>query len=137
MHPSNNNIAAYLGQRTAIFPASSAAATVNGAAIDTQGFNSLAFVGSCGAASGTPSAQSVIYKLQESDDGSTGWGDITGAVAAALTANNSTAKIPLNVQGRKRYIRAVATVSFTAGTSPAIPVSGVILLGGAANLPAV
>lgn len=137
MFAHDNDLGAHIKKVAAINPlAAQAAGAANGAAIDRLGYMSMSFIGQCGAATGTPSAQSVTFKLQESADGSTGWADIADADADALTADNGVARIDLNLQARKRYIRAVATVAFTAGTSPTISVAGVAVLGGADALPA-
>jgi hypothetical protein len=54
---------------------------------------------------------------------------------AALTANNTEAEVNVDLSGLKRYVRVVTTVTFTAGTSPAIPVAAAVVLGGAESLP--
>jgi|SRR5579872_4346636 len=89
-------------------------------------------------ASGSPSAATVAWKLQESDDNSTfaDAKDNTGTVIGA-TLNVHTAAVdsyarveglglqptgtaPTIPGGRKRYLRLVYTPAFTGGTSPAI-----------------
>jgi hypothetical protein len=88
-------------------------------------------------ASGSPSAATVAWALQESSDNST-WAaanDNTGtAIGATLnvhtTAQDSYARVEgINLNngassgaqgGRKRYLRIVLTPAFTSGTSPAI-----------------
>ena len=90
-------------------------------------------------ASGSPSAASVTWALQESLTGSSGWTaavDNTGtAIAGTLNVlsaavdsyarvegvnlyNTSATQAPYG--GRKRYLRIVLTPAFTGGTSPAI-----------------
>jgi hypothetical protein len=115
---------------------SSAAATINGPSIDRLGFHSAVIEHICGDATGSPSAQSVASKLQHSDATGSGFADVSPAVApAALTANDTEAEVNVDLSGLKRYIRVVTTVSFTAGTSPAIPVAAVVVLGGAESTP--
>jgi hypothetical protein len=94
-------------------------------------------------ASGSPTAATVAWALQESVDGSTDWEaalDNTGtAIGATLNvktvAVDSYARVEgINLAssdtdvnpsgGRLRYLRVVYTPAFTAGTSPAILVSG-------------
>lgn len=102
-----------------IVPASRSAGTVDGSAIDTNGFDAVTFQIVCGdiGAGGT-----VDAKIQESADGSTNWADITGAAITQLgaTDDNKLPTIDVAVGGRanrKRYLRAevvtaIATVAF-------------------------
>jgi hypothetical protein len=78
-------------------------------------------------ASGSPSAATVAWKLQESSDNST-WTDAldnTGTLIGA-TLNVKTVAVDnyARVEGiglnRKRYLRLVLTPAFTSGTSPAV-----------------
>ena len=120
-------------------PANASAGTRNGAAIDRLSLgNPLSCVlhGTCGAATGTPSAQSVDLKLQDSADGSTGWADIVGAAITQLVANSTESEIDVDLSSTKRYLRTVEVVAFTGGTSPAIPVAQSISFGGQNKLPA-
>jgi len=96
-------------------------------------------------ASGSPSAATVAWKLQESDDNSTfvDAKDNTGTVIGATlnvhtTAQDSYARVEgimlqsvgsntepaTSAGGRKRYLRLVYTPAFTSGTSPASLVFG-------------
>jgi hypothetical protein len=89
-------------------------------------------------ASGSPTAATLAWTLQESDDNST-WADAednTGTVIGATlnvhsAAVDSYARVegiglqasgtaPAIPGGRKRYLRLVYTPAFTSGTSPAI-----------------
>lgn len=114
---------------------------VNGDSIDTAtGFiaESIMIHVRAEIASGSPSAATVAWALQESSDNST-WAaanDNTGtAIGATLnvhtTAQDSYARVEgINLYnsnlsaapygGRKRYLRIVLTPAFTSGTSPAI-----------------
>lgn len=129
------NIGGILTAKIGNVPLSNAAGTRNGSAIDRQGFMSAVLVAKCGAATGSPSAQSVDVKLQDSEDGSTGWADLTGAAVATLDADNSIARVAVDLSGAKRYVRAVEVVAFTAGTSPEIPSDSTVILGGADDNP--
>lgn len=115
-----------------VLPVAQAAGAVNGAAVDMTEFGDGVVVISVGAATGTPTTQSVAAKLQESLDGSSGWADIPGAAITAITVNSRTAEIRVERKKRvasKPFVRAVITPAFTGGTSPAIPVAATFLLG--------
>lgn len=118
---------------TALAPENSAAGTTDGAAIDGSGFRSAELFVHTGAVSGSPTAVSVQVKLQESDDAST-WSDIAGATATLSGANQSGSVAVHSIT--KRYLRAVRTVSFTGGTSPAVLNAAVVVLGDARVRPA-
>lgn len=113
--------------------------TTTGSGIDRAGYESCVLFHACGAASGSPTAQTVDSKLQDSADNSTGWGDITGAVATQLTADSTSARVSVNLRDltTKRYIRVVNVVALTSGSSPKLAVQATVILGGAATLPAV
>lgn len=128
------DVGAQVKSMRGISPQSTAAATVNGPAIDRQDFFSAVLAGITGAATGSPTAISVIYKLQDSADGSTGWVDFGGSVT--VDAVNEHGRVDVNLGSAKRYIRAVAVVSFTGGTTPQINIGAVVALGGAQIKPA-
>jgi hypothetical protein len=134
------DIGAYIKSVKGVNPTNSGAATINGAAIDRQGFLSCELHHACGAASGGPSARTVDCKLQDSADGSNGWADYNpdgagSGAAAQLSTDNAEARKAINLASAKRYIRVVETVAFTGGSSPAIPVAATVVLGGADQLP--
>jgi hypothetical protein len=104
-----------------------AAATVNGSAIDRMGKDSCVLVGVTGAATGGPASKTFDSKLQQSDDGSTGWTDISGAAITQITADSTLKSVSVNLRGCKRYIRAVDVT---------VPAASVVILGGAESLPA-
>ena len=97
-----------------------------------QGFryDSGQLVVGTGAATGSPTGISVAGKLQDSADGSTNWNDVTGAAITPVIAENGTAKVNVILRGCQAYIRAVVTPTFTGGSSPAIPVVGILIVGG-------
>ena len=122
--------------KISVRPQSASAGAVNGSGVDTKGYNSGMAIIEVGAASGSPTAQTVDAKIQESDDNAT-WTDVSGATITQITADNKSAQIRVEGLGtnRKRYLRVVTTVGFTGGTSPAIPVSAHIVLGRAYKEP--
>jgi hypothetical protein len=130
-----HNIGSIVKGQAAIPPGNAIEATVNGAAIDRLQFGSCVLHAACGAATGAPSAQSVNVKLQDSPDGTNDWLDITGAAVAALVANDTESQVDVNLLLVRKYIRVVRIVDFTGGTSPAIPVSTTLILGGARSEP--
>lgn len=77
-------------------------------------------------ASGSPTAATVAWALQESSDNSTfaAANDNTGtAIGGTLTtktvANDAYARVEGVMVNRKRYLRIVLTPTYTGGTSPA------------------
>jgi len=134
------DIGAFVKTVKGINPTNQAAGTINGAAIDRQGFLSCELHHASGAATGSPSSRTVDSKLQDSADGSTGWADYNpdgagSGAAAQLTADNTEARKAINLAAAKRFIRVVEVVAFVGGTSPAIPVAASVVLGGADQLP--
>jgi len=82
------------------------AADNNGAAIDMQGFESAVLAISFGtAATGT-----VTFGVEESDDGLTGWTDVTGAsvILDGDSDDDSAHHATVRADGVKRYIRVTA-----------------------------
>ena len=124
------NIGGLIAPKEGLPPLNNAAGTRNGAAIDRLGYFSCTLFAQAGAEEGSPSARTLDVKLQESDDGSTGWTDISGAAITQITAVNTQARKDVNLRGVKRYIRAVEVVAFTAGTSPKLNSVCQVILGG-------
>lgn len=110
-----------------------ATTTVNGSSVDTLGYNSAAVILEVGAVSGT--SPTLDVKIQESDNGSTGWADVSGATFTQVTASNNSQILRVEGLGtsRKRYLRSVATI---AGTSPSFTLAVEVLLGRAYSEPA-
>lgn len=78
----------------------------NGAAIDCLMYREAMFhvrVGVIG------SSATVTLTVEESDDGSTGWTAVTGATTGALAASQDVGRISVDLEKRKRYLRAVMT----------------------------
>jgi hypothetical protein len=107
---------------------------VTGNAVHTVGegfrYDSGQFTVATGAATGSPTGISVAGKLQDSPDGSTNWNDVPGAAVTPVVAENGTAKVNVILRGCQAFIRGVVTPTLTGGSSPAIPVIGVLILGG-------
>lgn len=99
-------------------------ANSQGAAIDTLGAGRMAFVVTTGAVAGDGNFN---VKLQESDNGSTGWTDVAAdqvdSTAPATLAADSTYR--LGYRGWKRYVRLVLTRA--SGTSIAAGAVAVIV----------
>ena len=132
------NIGGYITTQKGTEPANQVAGTVNGAAIDRAALGmpqSATLVGACGAASGTPTAQSVDFKLQHSDASGSGYADLSGAAVTQMTADDQLEYVDVDLSSAKRYIRVVEVVAFTGGSTPAIPTSSQVILGGAERLP--
>ncbi|HEV7417298.1 MAG TPA: hypothetical protein VGN98_14175 [Tianweitania sediminis] len=106
-----------IGAKVALKPAVVTAAG-NGEAIDTHGFGRVAFAIATGAVAGSGD---FGVKLQESDNGSTGWSDVTDAhqlqsnAPATLEADSA---YRVGYLGHKRYVRLAVTKA--GGTSVAL-----------------
>lgn len=99
---------------------------VNGEAVDCQDYSGPIYaVGTVAAAANSPSAQAHVVKLQESDDGSTGWADIANQDTGTITADNGC--VIVRGHRTKRYVRTVCTPAFTGGSSPTNTFDSIIL----------
>ncbi len=120
-----SNISAFSG---------AANSAVTGAAVQRIGegfrYDSGQFTVATGAATGSPTGISVAGKLQDSPDGSTNWNDVPGAAITPVIVENGTAKANVILRGCNPYLRAVVTPTLTGGSTPAIPVVGVLVVGG-------
>lgn len=117
---------------TSVAPVDADAGAINGDVIDTVGFGDGMAVISTGEVTGSPDSYEVDAKLQESADGSSGWGDVPDGAIETITEDNKTGEIRIRRATRaasERYIRVVVTPAFTGGSSPTIPVSAVVMLG--------
>lgn len=101
---------------------------------------------SCGAAAGSPSAQSHKFVLQHSDDDGAGspasWANYTDAdgneKTITLTADNAEGELDVDLRGAKDHVRLIydaSESSFTGGSSPTNEVAGGIVFGGFKELP--
>ena len=112
----------------AFTPSTTALSTnTNGLGIDRTGYETLGIGLAVGAATGSPTAQSIIVKLQDSADNTT-FSDFDSIETDALTADSTNTYLRVDISGARQYIRAVAEPTFTGGTSPEIPFSCMILL---------
>lgn len=141
-HPVTN-YGALVTAKAGLAPISLAAGASNGGAIDRSGMQSAKLICSVGAATGSPSAQSVTTKLQDSATSGGTYVDYTdpdtGSVAAcaAVIADDTAAEVNVNLKSAKQFIRTVETVAFTGGSSPEIVSAPLVILGGASVEPAV
>jgi hypothetical protein len=128
---------------TSVAPQSLSGSTpATGSTVDTLGYDNAKIHAYGAQASGSPTAASVVVKLQESADGSTNWADAldnTGTVIGFTLSALQTAAAPgaARIEGlglnRKRYLRLVATPAFTGGTSPAVLAYAELVFGGDAQ----
>lgn len=121
-------------------PKAASSETINGAAIDRMtagegGYLSCDLVLNVGDATGSPTSFTADAKLQHSDDGSTGWADITGGAVTQQTAAGIVRK-KIDLLKAKRYVRSVVVVAITGGTTPAVPCSSTVILAGSIVKPA-
>jgi len=102
----------------------------NGASVDRMGYltaiGAVTFSTSGGVTGGT-----ILAKLQDSADGSTGWADYGDAVTVTLTGTNPNGaiKLPADLGGAKRYVRVVVDADPTGGT-PASNIAATLTLFG-------
>ena len=119
-----------------IAPNTFAAGALTPIVIDRFGFEDAIVHLKVGAASGTPTAQSVSLKVQTGDaSGGADMADVTDATLAALTTDNAEAQLDLDLAGYKRYLQVVPTVTLTGGTTPKIPVAVAVVLGKPMTIP--
>lgn len=129
------------------------AGVVNGTGFDVKKdvdgpFESLVVCVALGVATGTPTQESLVLKMQDSSDNSAfaDYKDESGAVvqtvvglASAIPGTNDNGKIQMPVRSRnsRQYMRVVYTLGFTGGTSPAQDIlATVIAAGGPRNVQA-
>lgn len=131
------NIGGKIAPTEALPALANSAGSRNGAAVDRDGKMSVTMVALVGAVTGSPSAQTYDCKIQDSEDGSTGWADVTDAAFTQKTTGTAELlRHDQNLRGVKRYIRAAETVGHTGGSSPTTPSAVAFILGGAINEPA-
>jgi hypothetical protein len=137
MNANSKDIGAYIKPVLSIAPVSTdGSADVNGSGVDRLGYYSGVVVCLAGAASGSPSAQSLVFQLEESSDNSA-FTAVSGQTVT-IEADDTLGKLNFDASGLKRYLRVVCTdaSAFTGGSSPANDISALIVLGGADSLPA-
>lgn len=116
-----------------ILAAKAQTATASGAAVQVTPGNSPSFdavaIANVGLVTGAPSAVSVIITVEESaTSGGTYDTLATFATVATVVATAEASHIPVVINPAKPWIRATATITFTSGTSPAIPLSVSLLV---------
>ena len=119
----------------AIWPEDTVAATINGDSINRHatsgvtGGESVYLTVQCGAATVTPSTQTVDGKIQDSPDDTT-WADVGDAITA-LSGDDESGNSPgINCSNLDKFIRAVIVVAFSGGSTPTIPVGATLTFGG-------
>jgi hypothetical protein len=95
------NLSTQLRIRRVAAAAIAGTSDVNGSSVDMEGFESVVFLGSFGTA-----AANNTLQAQQSDDGSSGWTDITGAVTAP-GATDAVQFLEV-MRPQKRFVRVVA-----------------------------
>ena len=136
------NVGALVKTEVALAPISTdGAAAVNGVAIDMKGFRSCVFTGISGLESGSPTAYEIEWKVQSSEDGSTGWADVSGITVTEtgdISVDYADEELEVIMEqdvndSTQRYLRLVADASFTGGSSPEIVIGGTVTKGEAIN----
>lgn len=107
-----------------------AAVTVTGAVIDRTGFSSMVLHGFCGDAAGSPTAQTVDFRLQQSPTSGGSFADVTDEVLTQLTADNTAAERDIDLSGLDNFIKVICDIVLTGGSTPTIPVGSSVILGG-------
>ena len=89
--------------------------TATGSAVDIHNFDGRYGI-ILTSSVGTGTTPTLDVKVQDSDDGSTGWADVSGATFTQITdAADSTEFITIDTDATKAYIRIVGTIG---GTTP-------------------
>jgi hypothetical protein len=131
------NVGSLVALVTSILPQASSGGTITGSVIDRAQHNlagSLILHQIAGAATGAPTAESVQTVLQHSPDNAT-W--TTFATATALAAASTENSLSVDLTGAYRYLRPVAAVTLTGGTSPTLEIAVDVALAGQVQVPAV
>lgn len=129
---------------TAIQPqtASGESVAIEGITIDRLGYEGAIVTCQIGNAGGdvAPTKFGVTFKIQHKS-GETDWVDVAGKtfnVSGESDASDSTVggEINVDLKGCARYVRAVATPTFTGGTNPTLEICSTLVLGEAVVGPA-
>lgn len=139
--PLKKDIGAWVKAEHTLSPQNSADdTTTSGASVDKGDALSGVIVGSIGAVTGTPTGISVIFRLQDSPDGTTGWANVLDLAAAIVetapaTAIDTTVELDVLLQPTKQFLRIQSIVDLTAGTTPTVDVGAVLVVAGKSELP--
>ena len=147
------NIGELLAAVTSVFPQSSGATTINGAAVDRLAHSDAL---SCvlhqvvGAIGGAPTSFTVQTVLQHAPDNGSGapgaFANLVESVGGlpattqqtgVATVANTEQSLNIDLSAANRWLRAVTTITFTGGTAPTALVAADIVLGGEQENPAV
>lgn len=140
MHPIQNDIGAFVAPCVSISPRNAAAETYAGIAVDRLEARSCVLVVESGAPTGAPDSYTLAGKLQHSDTTTDGdfvdfQIDETTVAIETITADGSLKTVNVDLSSAKRYVRAKATLAFVNGSSPKLPYSASIILGGGRKVP--
>ena len=103
----------------ALHPTAARTATGQGSAVDIRDVEGDLAV-TLDSAAGTGTTPTLDVKLQDSDDGSTGWADVSGATFTQVAGVAAQQKITVDTNAMKRYVRAAYTIG---GTTPSFTFS--------------
>ena len=108
-------------------------ATASGVGLQVTPGNSPSYdaiaVVSAGIVTGAPSAVSVVITIEEcATVGGSYTTNTTFATIATVLAAGITSHLPITINPAKPFLRATATITLTGGSSPAIPLSVVLLV---------
>ncbi len=116
-------------------PQNDTRSTVNGTGIDRQDLASVTLFAFSGAATGTPATQLFDAKLQHSTLIGSAYVDVTDGAVTQIAADDGSAYVDVDCTGLNQFVRVVATVAFTGGSSPEWPVATTLIFGGARTEP--
>ncbi len=130
------DIGSFIKPAVGVKPTNDTGTVLTGTGIDRTGFESCVLSVGTGAATGSPTAQTLDSKLQDSDTVGGTYVDIAGAAITQIAADDGVAEVDVDLSIAKAFIRVVQTMVLTAGTSPAWPAKSDIILGGPVEVPA-
>ena len=128
------DVGSFIRSVASIRPQATAAATVNGVAIDRLGLMSGVVHAVTGAVTGAPTSLTYTVSLQDSVDGSTGWAAVPDSTVV-VSAANAEAEFNVNLDRTRRFIRVVGVVAFVGGTTPNLNIAATVTLGGGSVKP--
>ncbi len=116
---------------------------IDGSSVDSFGYTTIMALISVGAATGSPSSYSLAFAVQSSADGSTSWSTLTNETQTVTNTSGPLGtgvgvypirvsdSMPLAAQAGNssinRYLRVIVTPTFVGGSSPAVPVCGLLV----------